>query len=198
MKYARLTRSLTRSLTSSLTRTNGIRPVVELETRQPAALSWQLREASTPFLRERRGVIALSLVASAALSLISLYQMGLLKRLPEPRLPRFDAEKVNRSEEAYRWMETPDAFLGLGSYVATMTLAAMGGPKRAEQHPWLPLALAAKVGLDAALAGLQVTTQARKLHTYCTWCLLTSAASFASLPLVIPEALAALKRLLGR
>ena len=173
-------------------------PLIELETRAPAVLSWQLREASYPFLRERRGVISLSLLAGAALSLIGLYQIGILKRLPEPRLPRFDAEQVNRSAEAYRWLETPDAFLGLGSYVATMTLAAMGGPNRAERQPWIPLALAAKVGLDAALAGFQVMTQARKLRTWCSWCLLTSAATFGSVPLVIPEARAALNRLLGK
>jgi hypothetical protein len=172
-------------------------PLLEVQTHQPALLSWQLRQTATPYLRERRGVIGLSLLASASLSLISLYQMGILKRLPEPKLPRVDSEQVNRSEEAYRWLETPDAFLGLGSYVATMTLAAMGGPNRAEKQPWIPLALAAKVGLDAALAGFQVLTQARNLHTYCSWCLLTSAATFASIPLVLPEAGAALKRVLG-
>ncbi len=173
-------------------------PVLELETRQPAILSWQLRETVNPFLRERRGIIGLSLLATAALSLIGLYQMGILRRLPEPKLPHFDAEQVNRSAEAYRWLETPDAFLGLGSYVATMTLAAMGGPNRAEKHPWIPLALAAKVGLDAVLASLQVLMQARKLRAYCSWCLLTSAATFGSLPLVIPEARAALRHLLGK
>ncbi len=173
------------------------KPLIELETHQPEVLSRQLRGSSDVFLRERRGVIGLSLVATTALSLISLYQMGILKRLPEPKLPRFDSEKVNRSAEAYRWLETPDAFLGLGSYVATMTLAAMGGPNRAEEQPWIPLALAAKVGADTALAGLQVLMQARKLRTYCSWCLMTSAATVVSLPLVIPEARAALKRLLS-
>lgn len=173
-------------------------PLIELATRHPATLSRQLREASTPYLRERRGIIGLSLLASAALGLISLYQIGIVKRLPEPKLPGFDAEQVNRSADAYRWLETPDAFLGLGSYVATMTLAAMGGPERARERPWIPLALAAKVGLDAALAVFQTITQARKLHTYCSWCLLTSAATFGSLPLVIPEARAALKRLTGK
>src|SRR5690348_11740994 len=107
-------------------------PLIELETYRPAVLSWQLRETTNPFLRERRGIVGLSLLATAALSLIGLYQMGILKRLPEPKLPRFDAGQVNRSAEAYRWLETPDAFLGLGSYAATMTLAAMGGPDRAE------------------------------------------------------------------
>ncbi|HEY7358964.1 MAG TPA: vitamin K epoxide reductase family protein [Ktedonobacterales bacterium] len=173
-------------------------PLIELETPHPAMLSWQLRKTANPFLRERRGIIGLSLLATAALSLMGLYQMGILRRLPEPRLQHFDAEEVNRSAEAYRWLETPDAFLGLASYVATMTLAAMGGPDRAENRPWIPLALAAKVGLDAALAGFQVLMQARKLHTYCSWCLLSSAATLGSLPLVVPEARAALKRLLRR
>lgn len=173
-------------------------PLIELETRHPAALSQQLRETTTPYLRERRGIIGLSLLATMTLSLIGLYQMGILKRLPEPKLPHFDAEQVNRSAEDYRWLATPDAFLGLGSYVATMTLAAMGSPDRAEKQPWIPLALAAKVGLDGALAGFQVLTQARKLHTYCSWCLVSSAESFASLPLVVPEARTALKRLLTR
>ncbi len=171
---------------------------IELETRRPNVLSHQLREASGQFLEQRRGIIALSLMAAAALSLVSLYQMGMVKRLPELSLPRFDADRVNSSAEAYRWLETPDAFLGLGSYAATMVLAAMGGPNRASERPWIPLALAAKIGLDAVTAGFQVVMQARKLHTLCSWCLIPSLATFGSIPLVIPEARDALKRMLSR
>ncbi len=170
---------------------------IRLETRQPEALSRQLRKGSGTFLTQRRAVIGLSLLAAGALEVISLYQMGLIKRLPEPPLPRFDADKVNSSAEAYRWLETPDAFLGLGSYAATMTLAAMGSPNRAKEQPWIPLALAGKAGLDAALGVFQVFMQARKLRTFCSWCLASSVASFATLPLVIPEARAALKHLRG-
>ncbi len=36
-----------------------------------------------------------------------------------------------------------DAFIGLGSYAATMGLAAMGAKDRAKTQPWIPLALAA-------------------------------------------------------
>jgi len=171
---------------------------IRLETRNPEALSRQLRKGSGKFLPQRRGVIGLSLIAAGALEVISLYQMGLIKRLPEPPLPHFDADKVNSSAEAYRWLSTPDAFLGIGSYAATMTLAAMGSPNRAQEQPWIPLALAGKVGLDAALGVVQFLMQARKLHTYCSWCLASSGASFATLPLVIPEARAALKHLRGR
>ena len=45
---------------------------IELETHHPEVLSQQLREASDSCLRERRGVIGLSLGAATALSLISL------------------------------------------------------------------------------------------------------------------------------
>ena len=51
---------------------------IELETRHPEVLSQQLRGSSDAFLRERRGVIGLSLLATTALGLISLYQMGIL------------------------------------------------------------------------------------------------------------------------
>src|SRR5919197_3271993 len=89
-------------------------------------LSRELRTGSGRHLWGRRRVLALSLVASASMGLIALYQMGLLKHLPEPPLPRLDADKVDASPEAYRNLATPDAVLGFLSYAVTMTLAAAG------------------------------------------------------------------------
>ncbi len=54
-----------------------------------------------------------------------------------------DADKVDASEEAYSHLQMGDAFIGLGSYAATMGLAAMGAKDRAKAQPWIPLALAA-------------------------------------------------------
>src|SRR5207245_4464305 len=94
-------------------------------------LSRELRTAATPELRRRRRVVALSLVASSSMALITLYQVGLIRHLPEPPLPMFNADKVDASAEAYEKFSTPDAILGLGSYATTMALAAMGGANRA-------------------------------------------------------------------
>ena len=152
-----------------------------------AELSRELRTESTPDLARRRGIVALSLVASASMGVIALYQMGLLKHLPEPRLPIFDADRVDASAEAYKRFSTPDAILGFGSHAATMGLAAMGGSDRARKAPWIPLALAAKVGFDVANAARLTVVQWKQHRAFCLWCLIAASATFAMAPLVICE-----------
>src|SRR5919204_5081081 len=117
-----------------------------------AELSRELRTESTPDLARRRGIVALSLAASASMGVIALYQMGLLKHLPEPPFPIFNADRVDASAEAYERFSMPDAVLGLGSYAATAGLAAMGGSDRQREMPLIPVALAAKVAFDVANA----------------------------------------------
>ncbi len=116
-----------------------------------AELSRQLRTEKTPDLAHRRGIVALGLVASASMGVIALYQTGLIKHLPEPPLRMFDADRVDGSAEAYERFSMPDAVLGLGSYAATIGLAAMGGRDRARETPWIPLALAGKISFDVAI-----------------------------------------------
>ena len=163
---------------------------------KPDILSRQLRTGSGPFLARRRGIVGLSLVSINAMGLIALYQMGIIKHLPEPPLPRFDADKVDASAEAYAYFATPDAVIGLGSYAVTMGLAAMGGEDRATRQPWIPLALAAKVLVDAAQAGKLTVDQWTKHRAFCFWCLLAAGATFATVPLALPEARAALERVM--
>lgn len=162
---------------------------------KPTQLSSELRLGDSDFLDHRRGIVALGLAAAASMGFIALYQIGILKHLPEPPLPGMDADKVDASDEAYALLQMPDAFIGLGSYAATMGLAAMGGNDRANTHPLIPLALAAKVAFDAAQAARLTVDQAVKHKAFCFWCLLAAAATFASVPLAIPEALAAWRRL---
>ena len=158
-------------------------------------LSLELRHGSGAFLRNRRRVAALSLLSLGAMGVISMYQMGIIRHLPEPDLPLLDADKVDAADEAYEKLGTPDAVLGLVSYAATIALAAMGGQDRARTAPWIPVALAAKAGMDAAQAGKLTWDQWAKHRAFCSYCLLASAATFAAAPLVIPEARAALARL---
>ena len=60
---------------------------------RPEELSRQLREGTGEFLARRRGVVGLSLAAIGSLGIVSLYQMGIIERVPEPPLPGLDAEK---------------------------------------------------------------------------------------------------------
>jgi hypothetical protein len=163
----------------------------------PTRLSWELRRGRGRRLRRRRQVVALQLLGVAAMSPIVLYQMGLIRHLPEPPLSWLDADRVDAADEAYAILETPDAVLGIVNYGVTMALAAASGADRAARRPWLPLALAAKVVVDAGNAGRLTAAQWRGHRVFCFWCLLGAAASVASVPLVVAEARAALGALDG-
>ena len=107
---------------------------------------------------------------------------------PSPLFAALDADKVDASGEAYQYLKTPDAALGLASYGATLVLAGMGSDRRAEERPWIPLALAAKVGLDAVSAVYLTVEQGSKYRRFCSWCLLAAGVSTAMVPRVVPEA----------
>jgi hypothetical protein len=72
----------------------------------PEELSADLREGSGRFLKNRRAIVGLSLFSAGVMGGIALYQMGILKRIPEPNWQGFDAEKVNGSAEAYSHFAT--------------------------------------------------------------------------------------------
>lgn len=158
-------------------------------------LSETLRKGAGPFLAGRRRIAALMLGASASMGVIAAYQMGLIRHLPDLPLPGFDADEVDASAQAYRYGSAPDGTWGLLNYAATLVLAAMGGADRAERYPWLPVALAAKVGADAAGAAKLTVDQWTKHRAFCGWCLAAAGATFAALPAALPEAKAAWRRL---
>lgn len=154
-----------------------------------------LRQGSGDYLQQRRAVVSLSLIAGAAMGLITLYQMGIIRHLPEPPLPGLNADEVDAAPEAYALLKTPDAALGMASYALTTVLASMGDQDRAATQPWIPLVLAAKVGVDALAAGKLTVDQWTKHRAFCLWCLLGAAATFISVPKVVPESRAALRSL---
>jgi len=149
-----------------------------------------IRTTDTESIARRRGIVALSLTASAAMGVIALYQTGLIKHLPEPPLRFFDADRIDASAEAYKRFRTPDSLLGLGSYAMTAGLAAMGGRDRAR---WISLAMAAKVAFDAANAGRLTIVQWKDFRAWCFWCLIAAGATFAMVPLATREAIEAIR-----
>ncbi len=163
-----------------------------------AELSRQLRTGQAPMLARRRKIVGLSLVSITSMSIIALYQMGIIKHLPEPSIPYLDADKVDASAEAYSYFATPDAVLGMVSYGVTAALTAMGGADRAREQPWIVLALAAKVAVDAVGAGKLTVDQWTKHRAFCSYCLIAATATFATVPLVIPEARVAYRELSNR
>ncbi len=159
-------------------------------------LSRELRYGTGQELDNRRRIAACLMVAIGSMATISLYQLGIIGRLPEPPVPHLDADKVDASPEAYAKLNTPDAVLGLHSYTTTLALTAMGGKNRAQTHPMIPLALTGKLMFDTFQAGKLTVDQWSKNRAFCSWCLLATGATFAALPLIYPEARAALEEVL--
>jgi uncharacterized membrane protein len=164
-----------------------------LDTISPAALSRQLRNDRGGFLSHRRGILSCALGAAGSMGVVALYQMGIISHLPEPPLPRLDADKVDASPAAYAWFSMPDAPIGLASYAATAVLASIGGTNRAERLPWLPVLLALKTGADATQAAKLTRDQWTQHGAFCAWCLLAAGFSLGAAALALPEAQAALR-----
>lgn len=162
------------------------------------AVSDALRRGDSPFLTRRRRIGALSLGAMGSLGAVAAYQLGLIKHLPEPPGRWFDADRVDASGEAYTYLKTPDAALGLLSYAATLVLAGMRADRHPASQPFLSLAFGAKVASDAA-GGMYLTLeQATKHRRFCSWCLGATAFSLAMVPQVVPEVRAAWRGLRAR
>ena len=159
----------------------------------PTQLSRELREGQSPELTNRRWIIGLSLLGAAAGQIVTLYQTGIIKRLPDPPIPYVDSNKVNASDYAYKRLNTPDAVMMIVTYGLTAWLAAAGGKDRARKQPWLPIALGAKILADVG-TNLQLASEEwAENKAFCAYCQTASALSIASAALAVPEVIKAVR-----
>jgi ABC-type uncharacterized transport system YnjBCD permease subunit len=71
----------------------------------------------------------------------------------------------------------------------------MGPPDRSETAPALPMLLAAKAIADAVIAGAYTCRAWMRFRAFSSYSLVAVAATFLTLPAVLPEARAAWRRL---
>ena len=134
-----------------------------------ATLQRELREGDSAILQRRRAVAGLSVLSTVVLGAVALFQLGILRKLPNPPLRYFDADAVNGSAEAYRMLATPDALLGMASYAVTACLAGMGTENRWQDARWIPLAMAGKAAVDASFAAKLGLEQWTKFRRFSVW-----------------------------
>ncbi|MBX9583705.1 MAG: vitamin K epoxide reductase family protein [Gemmataceae bacterium] len=163
----------------------------------PRRLSHELREETSPDLRRRRWVIGLSLLGVAAAKVVPLYQTGLIRRLPDPPLPKIDSNKVNASDYAYKRLQTPDGLLMLVNYAVTAAVAGAGGKDRARDQPWLVVATGAKTVYDVITCLTLGVEEWQANQALCAYCQAATGVSIASAALALPEAVRAVNHLLG-
>lgn len=164
-------------------------------TKAAEKVSDALRRGRSEHLTRRRRQTALVMGATGLMGVITLYQTGILRRLPDPPLPGVDSEKVDASGEAYVMGNTPDAALSIANYGVTLALVGMGADDRWREHPVIPLLATAKLASDAA-GGVWLTLEQITRHkALCAYCLVAAAASVAAVPQALPEARAAWRQM---
>ena len=161
---------------------------------KPSELSDELRNGKSPFLQNRRAIVALSLIGVGAAQIVSLYQIGIIKKLPDPPIPLFDSSKVDASDYAYKRLATPDAFLMLMSYATTAWLAGAGREDRAKRNPLWTLAMTGKIVLDILSAFQLAREEWGENKKLCAYCQLATLASVVSLFYALPETKKALEK----
>lgn len=164
----------------------------------PTQLSRELREGQSPELTNRRWIVGLSLLGAAAGQIVSLYQTGIIKHLPDPPIRIFNSDKVDASDYAYKRLQTPDALMMVVTYGLTAWLAGAGGKNRAETQPWIPVAMGAKVLTDVATNLKLAQEEWSENKAFCAYCQAASVLSMASVALAAPEVVRAVRNLFGR
>lgn len=164
----------------------------------PAQLSRELRLGDDPHLNRRRWIVGLSFVGAGAGIIVGLYQMGILRRLPDLPFWPFNATEVDASDYAYKRMQTPDGLLMVASYALTAILAGAGGRKRPKDMPLVPIAMAAKTIYDAGLALKLGREEWQEKRLLCGYCQAATIASLVTVALAMPEALNAARNLQRR
>ncbi|MBC6610060.1 vitamin K epoxide reductase [Hymenobacter sp. BT507] len=164
----------------------------------PTQLSHELRNGQSPDLKRRRWIIGLSMVTVAAGQMVTLYQTGIIKHLPDPPLDVFDSDKVDASDYGYKRLDTPDAGPMMITGALTATLAAAGGMERATTMPWLPVAMGVKTVVDAVTNITLGREEWKENKALCFYCQASTVAALATVALAAPEVIKAVKNLLGR
>ncbi len=160
------------------------------------AIRKQLRSGKSPSLQRRRKIALLSAIGLVDFSMISLYQVGVIKHMPDPPGKIFDSDKANGSHKAYA-AGVPDGPITLVAFGMNILLASAGGSRKSGRHPIFDVLLGALV-TGTALGSINymynmITVQEKA----CPYCMVGALLNFVMVPYALPDAKNSLKKLLG-
>jgi uncharacterized membrane protein len=146
-------------------------------------------------LDRRRKILCLSAIGLIDFSIISLYQTGVIKKLPDISLPIFDSNKVNAAESAYQF-GVPDGPISATVYGLTMALASAGGSEKAGRKPLFDVLLGGAIAGNAAGALYYMYDMIFKQKKICLYCVTGAIVNIASAIIIAPAVLKGIKKLL--
>lgn len=128
----------------------------------------KIRKSASAKADYRRQIAALSAAGLLDFTVISLYQLGVIKKLPDLPGPLFDSNKVNASKDA-QVAGLPDAPVSLALYAANLVLAsgAIRSKKRGNAFDWLLAGSLVGQAAGGAYYLYNMTTVQKKVCLYC-------------------------------
>lgn len=160
----------------------------------PDELRHDLRDTNEPGILLRRALIGVSLLGIASMGIVTLFQTGAVKHLPDPPIKGFDSDKVNSSDTAFGW-GMPDAPLSIVSHAVNIALATIGTADRYRSQPWVPLLAAASAAPSAAVSAKYLFYQMPvEEKGWCPYCITDALTHIASFGFTLWEAGRAVKR----
>jgi hypothetical protein len=148
-------------------------------------------------VRRRRAIDGLSVIGLLGDGARELYRREYLKALPTARYRMDNASDHWETTMSPKRDSVSGGIAGTSANAAAMALGAVGGERRAEEHPWLSVASAGFLTLRAVLAGRQLLEELEdgELDVFTTFNAVTTA---AAVPLAVPEAVRAIRGLFNR
>lgn len=153
-----------------------------------------LRNEHSEDLDRRRKVIFLSAIGLVDFCVISLYQTGVIKSLPDAPFDIFDSNKVNASKDAYK-MGVPDGPVSAVAYALTMVLASAGGSEEVARKPIEDVGLGAAVLGNAIGGAYFLYNMITKQKKICLYCVTGALINFASAVIIAPTVLKSVKKM---
>jgi uncharacterized membrane protein len=146
---------------------------------QGASVIDQLRLDTSAAMDNRRYIAALSSLGLLDFSLMTLFQIGALRRLPDLPLPFVTSEKIISSKDAAIY-GLPDAVIALNLYAANLLLIALASVRKKESGIY-DLLLGGVVAGNAAGSLYFLLNMIFKQKKACIYCVAGALISFTSL-----------------
>jgi uncharacterized membrane protein len=150
-----------------------------------AAIRQELLNSTAYDLQKRRKIMGLSALGLVDFALISLYQAGVIKRLPELPFAAFDSNKVNAAPDAYA-MGAADGTISAWLYASNMVLATYGGTEASGRKPLHDLLLGTTVAANAAGAVYYLYNMTVYQKKICPYCIAGAIINLVSVGIVTP------------
>lgn len=138
-----------------------------------------VRQDSSEATAYRRQIAALAALGLIDFSLITLFQLGYIKKLPDIPHKLFDTQKVNTSEEAVLF-GIPDGVVSLSGYTATMALA-VAATRFKKPSRILDVAMGGVLLGQAFGAGQYLVNMTTVQKRACIYCIAGAVINFAAL-----------------